>query len=135
MTLRPKHEIRLLVEFQFRSCFAFNNWLQNNQYDHEEAIEVLTGFSQMSIAILYQMRPEGNTRDMSMYGKTMALYQMMNNFQKEYNEYCHEWKEIMDAGYPEPLRTTKLELAAAIHIDNIVEGIYDIFSETNISEQ
>ncbi len=128
---RPRHEIRLLVEYLWRTLWGYNNWLLTQGYNHEfeqrHAFRVLgTG-----IAVLETMCPPGDARLLSSpdQGHRMALF--LNAFEAEYNAYCEDWlelKEKFDACHA-AAANQKFEDAAIVRIGRLADRFTEIYSQ------
>lgn len=124
--MRPKPEIRLLVEFAFRMLWGFGNTLQINfkhlpDDDHHNLAFYL---GDLLNANLFTMHPEGNTR---MHSHDPITIKTLEVFSLEYNAFTQKHTELKQAGYPHVLFTTKVELEAAHRVDRITDRICEIY--------
>ena len=129
MTTRKQAEIRLLVEFLWRTLFGYSNYLlQRQQFNREFSGNLITSLTLIGLSNLHTMHPEGETR--VMLPDPPRQKAITEAFQKEYNEFCRtDCIDITTAGLPHDLKLARLEAAAATRIERLTEAICSIYRE------
>jgi hypothetical protein len=129
MTIRKPTEIRLLVEFLWRTLFGYSNYLhQRQQFNREFSGNLITSLTLIGLANLHTMHPEGETREMQ--PDPLRQKAAIEAFQKEYNEFCRtDYVDITTAGLPHGLEQIRLEIAAATRIERLTKTIYTIYQK------
>ena len=120
-----------MTEFLWRTVFGYSNFLQHRcQFNEEFSQNLLAKLLIVGTSILHTMSPEGETR---IFHPSPQLTETTKAFMASYNEFVHgEWHEIVTAGFPEPLKLTKIEIALAIRIERLSETIFSIYQKQEV---
>ena len=103
MTTRKHAEIRLMVEFLWRTLFGYSNYLQHKQnFNREFSQNLVSHLMLTGTSVLHTMTPAGETRQFSPGPELRAMTKVFIN---SYNQFLeNEWHDIMTAGFPPPLQ-------------------------------
>ena len=124
--MRPKSEIKLLVEFIFRMTWAFKNKL-HEEFKHLEKIEhqkLMLYLKGLASANLFMMYPAGSTRIQNSDPITVETLEV---FSLEYNIFTQKFIDLASKDYPETVFTSKIELESGLRVDRITNRIYEIY--------
>jgi hypothetical protein len=132
MPLRHEHEIRLLIEFTWRTLWGYNTFLLHQNFNDEFRQGLFSRLLGTAIATLETMHPPGSLRSLTAPGANERMAEFLQAFQHEFNGYCQEWRELQVAndGYPMPISLTKYESAAAIRIDCLTKEFVKIYERS-----
>jgi hypothetical protein len=129
MPLRPEHEIRLLIEFTWRTLWGYNTFLLHQNFNDEFSQGLSSRLLGTAIAVLETMHPPASLRSLTAPQAKERMAEFQKAFTNEFNGYCEEWRELQATydGYPMPISLSKYESAAAVRIDQLTEDFIKIY--------